>query len=489
MLDFFQRRIETLEGELARERERTVSAQNVLAQQEGLRSEVESHLKSLNDQIRREKAEREGDESRSHARGRIEALEKRLDGMTATLSQVLTQAVSTRGDSPVGEALAAELAAFRSALKESLDGIARWRVDVRELSTLVPQVKGLTQRLPDNEKAFEESVGRRFDEFTGRMARTMEEWRRAHDAERLSLNERIETASRERSELARHWENQARAMRDEQAKDRVAREAEMARQISELATRLSELTNAQALVASGHDSALKGLDRVLSILSATPKAKDEVIKALEAEKYELVQIARDRQEALTRFINERRDVERSMGEALVKLTGELEEERARTRAADARTNEEFGEIEKMKARLTDLERSVSDRDERIRLLGVERDELVRALVAESDKVRLALTDRRTADAASEAALAEMQRRLDAEVQRRTAAESLTHDARAQMSALAEQTGRSLQERDATLARFSDWEKERQKLADVIRKKDEMISLLSATFQGALNKGT
>ena len=57
-----------------------------------------------------------------------------------------------------------------------------------------------------------------------------------------------------------------------------------------------------------------------------------------------------------------------------------------------------------------------------------------------------------------------------------------------MSALAEQTARSLQERDATLARNSDWEKERQRLLDTIRKKDDMISMLTATFQGALKKG-
>ena len=62
------------------------------------------------------------------------------------------------------------------------------------------------------------------------------------------------------------------------------------------------------------------------------------------------------------------------------------------------------------------------------------------------------------------------------------------DARGQMGALAEQTARSLQERDAALARYSDWEKERQRLLDAIRKKDDMISLLSATFQGALKKG-
>jgi hypothetical protein len=57
-----------------------------------------------------------------------------------------------------------------------------------------------------------------------------------------------------------------------------------------------------------------------------------------------------------------------------------------------------------------------------------------------------------------------------------------------MGTLAEQTARTLQERDAVVARHSEWDKERQRLLDMVRKKDEMISLLSATFQGALKKG-
>ncbi|MCM2303484.1 MAG: hypothetical protein NDJ72_02190, partial [Elusimicrobia bacterium] len=72
MMDFFQKRIELLERELVAERERATAASNLLSQQEALKNEVEGHLKGLTDQLRREKAERDGEEAKSHARGRVE---------------------------------------------------------------------------------------------------------------------------------------------------------------------------------------------------------------------------------------------------------------------------------------------------------------------------------------------------------------------------------------------------------------------------------
>ena len=178
MMDFFQRRVESLERELTVERERAASAQSLLAQQEALRTEVDAQLKTLSDQIRREKGEREGEEARSHSRGRIETLEKRLDEMNTTFAQLLKEAVTRRDDasaaSPSAAALAAELSAFRGALKDGMDGVARLRGELHELAQLVPQVQNLSQRLPENERNFEASVGSRLDDFTARMARTLD---------------------------------------------------------------------------------------------------------------------------------------------------------------------------------------------------------------------------------------------------------------------------------------------------------------------------
>ncbi|MFI5348447.1 MAG: hypothetical protein ACHQ2Z_02795, partial [Elusimicrobiota bacterium] len=63
VMDFFQRRVESLERELALERERAQTAKSVLAYQESLKNEVDSHLKALTDQLKREKLERDGEEA------------------------------------------------------------------------------------------------------------------------------------------------------------------------------------------------------------------------------------------------------------------------------------------------------------------------------------------------------------------------------------------------------------------------------------------
>jgi DNA repair exonuclease SbcCD ATPase subunit len=484
MMDFFQRRVEALERELSLERERAQAAQGLLGQQELLKAEVDAHLKAITDQLRREKGERESEEARERAHGRVEALEKRLDEMNATFAQLLREAVARREDGPSSGALAAELSAFRGALKDGMDGVARWRGELRELAGLVPQVERLTERLPQDEKLFEESFGRRLDEFALRLARTLEDWSRGQDAARAALDDRLAAMERERADQARFFEGQARALREEQFKDRVAREAEIARQVSELASRLEGLAASQDGAARGADEAKARLERVIKILTETPKAKDEAIAALEAERAELLKQLKERHEALARFAAERRDVEKSMGDGLLRMTGELESERARTRAAEAVSSERLGQIESLKARFADLERAVADRDARVQAMAAERDELARALAGEAEKTRRGLEERRAADEAADARLTELRRRLDEEAARRASAEGAAADARSQMGALAEQTARSLQERDATLARFSDWEKERQRLLDIVRKKDEMISLLSATLRGA-----
>jgi chromosome segregation ATPase len=482
-MDFFQRRIETLERELALERERAQTAQSFLGHQESLKNEVDAHLKAMTDQLKREKLERDGEEARSHSRGRVEALEKRLDEMNSTFAQLLKEAVASRDGGPSSAALAAELSAFRGALKDGMDGVARWRGELRELTALVPQVQGLTERLPQDGKLFEESVGRRLDEFAARFARSLEDLKRSQESERAALDARVESLARERGDLVRSWETQARTHREEQFKDRVARESETARQVASLASRIEELAVQQGTAAVRED-----LSRVLSILTATPKAKDSVITELEQEKRELAQLAHDRQEALRRFAEERRAVEKSMGDGLLELTGRIEEERSRTRIAEAGAAARLGELDSMKARAADLERAVADRDARAQQLAAERDELARALMAEADKVRRGFEERRAAGEEAEKRFVELKKTLLEEASRRASAEGAAFDARGQMGALAEQTARSLQERDTTLARYSNWEKERQRLLDVIRKKDDMISLLSATFQGALKKG-
>lgn len=492
LMAFFQKRLETLERELSLERERSMAAQGLLTQQEALKSEVEANLKDLTAQLRREKSEKEGEEARVHAQGRIESLEKRLDEMNSTFAQLLKEAVGRReADGPSATALAAELSFFRSALKDAVDGISRWKGELRDLSALIPKVEGLTrglgERPPHEEKAFAESVSRRLDEFSARVARSLDDWKSSQEAERRRQDERLEAMAQERAGLARLWDEQARRLREEQFKDRVARESEVERQVSALASRLSALAEEQKASAQGASSVREAVARVVSILTATPKAKDLLIEEAHAESAELRRALAESQESLRRFAGERRGVEKSMGDSLVRLSAELEDERARTRAADARAASQLGETEKLKARLADLERSVRERDERLTALCAERDELAKSLVAEAEKVRRSLAERRGADEGAQVRTALLRKQLEEEGARRGAAEGAAGDARARMAAMADQLARALQERDATLARFSEWEKERQRNLETLQKKDEMISLLSSTVRSALNK--
>lgn len=490
MMDFFQKRVEMLERELAAERERATAASNLLTQQEALKSEVEGHLKGLTDQLRREKAERDGEEAKSHARGRVEALERRLDEMNATFASLLKEAVARQSPAaaimPV-EALGAELTVFRRTIKDVADQVARWREEMKELPALLPEVRSIASRIPEDERRFEDQISRRLEEFAVKLQGTLSDWERHHDLELRKQDDRLQSLVDERAALAKMWEAQGHSIRTEFLKERISRETAISDQVAELAKRLDAVNMSQREAGAGSESAREALAQVVRILTATPKAKDEIIVELEAEKAELLRSTRERHEQLRAVLDQRREIEKTMGDSLVSLSGELERERARTRAADARTEGMKGDIETLKARITDLERSLSERDARALSLGAERDELTRALVGEAEKVRLAIAERAASDERWHQRMLELQRKVEEESARAGQEAASTGDLRAKVATLSEHMARALQERDAVVARFADWERERQRLLDALKQKDGMVAMLSSAFQGSLKK--
>ena len=490
MMDFFQKRLEALERDLAVERERAASAQALLHQQEALKAEVDSHLKSLTDQLRREKSEKEGDEARSRAHGRVEALEKRLDEMNQTFAALLKDAVSRQSPAaaivPV-EALGAELTVFRRTIKDVMDQVQRWREEMRSLPDIVPEIRAVAARIPEDERRFEELIDRRLAELANKLSGTLSDWERRHDLELRRQDERLQTLVSERAEMARTWEEQGRLLREEFLKERIARETSVSEQIAELAKKLDGAGRAQMQNAASSVEMRESLDQVLRVLLQTPKAKDEIIAELEAEKAELVAQARSRRDDLQRVLLEKRDIEKSMGDGLMNLTTELERERARTRAAEADSIRAQDGLKSLQDRVADLERSLSERDARMLSLGAERDELTRALVIEADKTRAAIAERTAADERWHARSLELQRRVEDETARASQEAAATGDLRAKIATMSEHMARALQERDAVVARFADWERERQRLLDALKQKDGMITMLSSAFQGSLRK--
>ena len=490
MMDFFQKRIEVLERELATERQRATSASNLLTQQEALKSEVEGHLKGLTDQLRREKAERDGDEAKSHARGRVEALERRLDEMNSTFAQVLKDAVSRQSPGAAAvpvEALGAELTVFRRTIKDVAEQVARWRDEMKELPALLPEVRSIASRIPEDERRREDHLSRRIEEFTSKLQDMLSDWERHHSLELRKQDDRLQSLVDERAALSALWQEQGQSIRTDFLKERISRETAVSDQIAELAKRLDVLDRGQREAGAGSTAARETLDHVVRILTTTPKAKDEVIVELEAEKAELLKALRERHEQLRSVLDERREVEKTMGDSLVMLSGELERERARTRAAESRVEGAKGDIESLKATIVDLERSRSEREARALSLGAERDELTRALVGEAEKVRLAIAERSAADERWHQRMLELQRKVEEESSRAEQEASSTSDLRARVATLSEHMTRALQERDAVVARFADWERERQRLLDALKQKDGMVAMLSSAFQGSLKK--
>lgn len=426
MMDFFQRRVEALEKDLAVERERALMAQNLLSQQEALKSEVDSHLRALTDQLRREKAEREGDEARSRSQGRVDALEKRLDEMHRTFADLLRDAVAAREAAPGVDA----------------------------------------------------ALARRLDQLSSRFAETLTESERRQELERQRQEERM-------ARLAR-----------EQEQGRAARETELGAALTALAGKLDAIQDGGRGEAAGLAALHEALERVARQLQTTPKAKDELIAALEEEKEDLRRALRDRHEILRRYSEERRAAEKSLEEGVAAAHAQLDEERARASAAEVRAAEHKGALSRLETRVAELEKALQEREERLvslaaerdqRLLSLaaERDQLVRSLVAESEKVRAGLASRAEAEEHWNLRARELQAKLEAETARRQDESGALSDLRLKLAAVTEQMARALQERDATVARFADWDADRRRLLDALKQKDEMVSMLTAAFHGAL----
>jgi hypothetical protein len=133
--DFLAKRLSALEAELKAERERAVTAETRSRQQDDAREQVEAELRKVSDLLRREREE-------AHARGRIEALEQRLDEMQKAWMSSLSE-MSTR----MGELAAAR----REPGPKDPDG------ERRTLDAALLRIESsLTGRL----NAFEERIGR-----------------------------------------------------------------------------------------------------------------------------------------------------------------------------------------------------------------------------------------------------------------------------------------------------------------------------------------
>jgi chromosome segregation ATPase len=203
MMDFLQRRLESLENDLTRERERAQSAQNLIAHQDALRTEVESSLKSVHEQLRREKAERESEEEKFHARGRIESLEKSLDEMHQAWTALVKDAIVRRE----GDKTPAELADLKSKIES-------WREALPKMEACLETI---ARDLPQSSQRLLADAGERLTGLCKQVTDTLAAWERRHALETQRQESVLADLGRERAALQKQWEEANHATR----RDRV----------------------------------------------------------------------------------------------------------------------------------------------------------------------------------------------------------------------------------------------------------------------------
>jgi DNA repair exonuclease SbcCD ATPase subunit len=439
-IDILTRRLSSLEHDLATERERARLAESALRQQEALKTEVESQLKSLSERIRREKSERESEEEKARGRGRVDALEKRLDEMHQSWASLIKETIGSSLAQNIGQSPAAAH---------------------QEFSVLSTALAGITEKLSSFQKR--------------------------QELEDERIKERFESLSRERAAIQRMFEEQNHETREKFIKERTAREREVLDRIEEVEKKITDAAAVQERQTKQSRGVEEGLSRVYDALNTPAKTKNEQISALEFEKNELARTLSERGQDMAKLSSERREIERSMGESIVSLDRELSEEKRKNIAFSARLTDFELKIQNLKDQLETQKRLAQDKDEKCARLMQERDELAKALMAEAGRVKASINDRSNSDENWTQRILALQQKLSEQGEALAKESVAANELRAQLSTLTEHLTRTLQDKDATLSRSALQDSERQTLEAKLREKEEMISMLNSAFQQMIKK--
>ncbi|MBI5208933.1 MAG: hypothetical protein HY927_03060 [Elusimicrobia bacterium] len=474
MMDFMERRLETMERELALERQRASSAENVLKSQDAMRAEVETQLKSLTEQIRREKAERASDEEKSQSKGRIDALESRLDQMHHTWADLLKETMLAREKT------------VQQWPADIVGEMKEWRQALAVLPRLLDAVGDLSERQSRQEAQVKEELRGLLGELAASIRDRFAQESRRHDLELAKQEEHLQAIGRERLALREAFDESGHALRAELLKERLAQEKAFGESLAAITARIDDVARRHEK-ADGDLSELKGLSaRTLEKVSQ-PKAQDMVVAELESENEKLRKAFEERAESLRRYTEERRRIEATMGESLMDFSRQLSSEKDKSREAAASSAQKDLELATLRDKLAAAARAAEAADARCAGLGAERDELLRTLLAESERLRAELAARRASDESWAKKAAELQARLDEQTDLVFKEAAASRELRSQLATLSTHAAKALQEKDAAIQQNSSWPAERAQLLEAIKKKDDLLSVISSAFPNLLTK--
>ncbi|MBI5883456.1 MAG: hypothetical protein HZB91_10185 [Elusimicrobia bacterium] len=467
MMDFMERRIQALEGELARVRGRADTAESTLQSQASMRAEVESQLKALTDQLKREKSERDSVESSSQAKGRIAALESRLDQLHTTWADLLKETLLGRpasaGPGPV----------------ESGGDPREWRQALSGISRLADAVAAIDSRQRSLDGQIKDELRALLGDLSSTVRERFAEGEKRRELDLAKQDERLGAVARERLALREAFDEAGHALRSDLLKERLAQEASLNKSLAGIAARVEELGRRHS--ESDRESAeLKDLLGQALAKLAEPKAKDIVIDEFQNENAELRRAVRENVERLRLYAEERKRIESSMGESLLALNRELSAEKERVRRIERASADKDLETASLKDRLDMAEKVILERDQRYRCLGDERDRLMASFLEEANR-------RKSSEESWAARCTELEGRLAEQVAETQKDSAALRDFQGQMAALSCHAARALQEKDSALQSGAAWAEERDKLMEALRKKDELLAMLSSSFQNVLKK--
>lgn len=460
LTDFFRHRLELMEIELSKERERARQSDNLLRQQGIFRDEADKQLKMILEQLKAEKAQREREQEKSHDQGRIEALEKRLDEMHQSWMNLLKENIAKRDSG--SEQSAVQSAALSAQMRILSDSVAAARAELaamRESQTLAPA--GLQQTISQ--------LGATLGDKLAEMDRRITAEIRRHE----------ETASvwtRERAAYAEALEEQRHQIRQEYAKERLALQ-------SAFQERLEEFKRGLESIQKGREQDSQVLSGIKDLFAKTneflnrpEKVKDQLLRDLELEKRDLMKALEDRTSVLRAYTLEHREIERSLSEDMAELNRKLEAERAKGQSFQS-------QIAELTLGLDTAQR----KEALIQAVTAERDNLLHSLVEATQKLQQAAAARAQSEQVWEARNEELRKDLEEEKGKRLSSQRQAADLEAKTRALTDHIAQIVSDKEKTEGQHSQWREEREKLLAEIRKKEDLLSMLSATFKDLLKK--
>ncbi|MFH2204445.1 MAG: hypothetical protein ABIJ96_15115 [Elusimicrobiota bacterium] len=492
LMGYLRNRMELMERELYQARERSQASENALKQQDALRGEVESQLKKISEQIKQEKLVQRLEEDKSASRGRVDSLEKRLDEMHQSWSELLKQAIGKR-EADVSLA-GVEAQAISDGLSDLRQEMARFKEELAGLPGMLPEIRSLREMIPaeaerraTEEKAVRENLRALVDRMGESLLARLTEIDTRLVRERDEHQERLAVMNRERTSLQEAMEELHHNVRQETLKDRIALENQFNAKIQKLQESLGAVNEKQADAGDSLTNIQDVAKKLHDILTRPAKAKDQMILDLESEKRELMDALNERTERLREYTFERREVERSLGESLMDVSRQLETERAKDRQRLEQISSLEGKIQALQADAKLEADKLTQKEERYRKLADERDQIVQALTLEADKVQMQISERMASEERWEKKILEFQKLLNDEKDKRLQAEQANSDLRAQSQTLADHIARVLREKESTEKEFAQWHHEREELKAALMKKDDMVGMLSSTFKNILKK--